>query len=625
LAQGFGRVVKTLQLASHRVDARDLFLLILAMVAPMLDLTLMVHPSLIMPIQLPPECRSLRVSGSALVVDLMEMVEDMFFQQAIKQGVSKELQINVLWNTKDPKKALSPNSRLDEGFQQGDVFGIYGDIVDFQGDEIIPETQKTPVTILTGFLGAGKTTLLNYILQEQREKKIAIIENEFGEVSIDDTLLKKEKMATAEKILVMDNGCMCCTLRGDLIKGLQQMVDEINSSGNIDAIIIETTGMADPVPIIRTFMSSPQLTDFLRLDGVVTLVDAKNVMKMLDDKDIEEGKVNIAFQQVAFSDKVILNKLDLTTSDEAIKVKDRIREINAFAKILPAVKSRIKLTELSNIRAHDITHFADVTDFGVESAEPNVAGHGSDHGSGHGDGHGDGHDSDHGGHGSGHDGGHGGGHESGHDENSSSGHGELQAGHGDGGSGHGTGHGHANKARHDNRINSFSIIREGEIQPRFLARFFQWASNLPPIHGTVYRIKAILAVKGHPLKHVFHAVMDASDEDDAGPWAEGEKKVNKIVFIGKSLNQKVIRDAFEALFVDEADKKLRRSGSEDDEEMRMHPMFGALTLEELKSRLPSHDCEAIWSKMPKLSSEGKVAKLSSEGSSKEQLPGNTNV
>merc|ERR1719242_590635 len=200
-----------------------------------------------------------------------------------------------------------------------------------------PEEGKIPVTILTGFLGSGKTTLLNYILQEQRDKKIAIIENEFGEISIDDALLKNQKLALAEKIVVMDNGCMCCTIRGDLINGLQQIIDEIKNGTQIDGIMIETTGMADPVPIVRTFMSNPDITCDLRLDAVVSMVDAKHVVARLDDT-VEEGKVNEAYQQVAFADKIILNKLDLITTDEAIVVKDRIREINKYAKVVPAVK-----------------------------------------------------------------------------------------------------------------------------------------------------------------------------------------------------------------------------------------------------------------------------------------------
>merc|ERR1719149_244793 len=165
----------------------------------------------------------------------------------------------------------------------------------------------------------------------------------------------------------------------------------------MDLIAIETTGMADPVPIVKTFMSTPTLTERLRLDGVVALADAKHLCGRLDD-DVEEGKVNEAYQQIAFADKIILNKLDLITAEEAIAVKDRIRDINKFARILPAVQSRIKLEELSNMRAHDMAHFVDMElDKEAEVAVELQAGHGG-HGGGHGDGgHGDDCSEEHGG------------------------------------------------------------------------------------------------------------------------------------------------------------------------------------------------------------------------------------
>jgi len=292
--------------------------------------------------------------------------------------------------------------------------------------------------------------------------------------------------------------------------------------------------MADPVPIVKTFMSEKQLTDTLRLDGVVALADAKHLEGRLDD-DTEEGKVNIAFQQIAFSDKIILNKLDLISAEQAITVKDRIRDINKFAKILPAVKSRIKLVELTNMRSHDLTNFADI-DLGKEAevAAELQAGHGGHGGhEGHGEGHGGGHGHDEAActeeHGGGH-GGHGGheGYESGH------------------GAGHGGGHGHSTAKRHDNRVNSFSIIKEGEIIPRKLTKWMKSLGELPKEKGTIFRIKAILAVKGHPYKHVFHAVMDVSDEEDAAPWGEEEKKICKIVFIGKALDNTLIGDPMHA-------------------------------------------------------------------------------
>merc|ERR1712136_688097 len=209
---------------------------------------------------------------------------------------------------------------------------------------------------------------------------------------------------------------------------------------------------------------------------------------MGDDK-IEVGKVNEAYQQVAFADKILLNKIDLISAEEAIAVKNRLRSINAFAKILSSVKGRVQLTELSNMRAHDMAHFTEVD---LEK-EAEVEGHG--------DGHGD--DEGHGGHG--------------HADESDEDH------------GHGAGHGHGHsqkKSRHDSRVNSFSIVREGEILPRKLAMWMQSLGTFPPERGTIFRIKAILAVKDHPFKHVFHAVMDVSDEDDAGPWND-EKRISK--------------------------------------------------------------------------------------------------
>jgi len=510
-----------------------------------IKLEMWTHPSMQMPFQLKKE--TFTVLGTSQIADLMDKAEDFFNDASVEAGAPKELNINVLWNIKDHKKALNPNERIEKHFADGDTFGIYGDIMDAAPEEPVKaESEKIPVTILTGFLGSGKTTLLNYILKEQTEMKIAIIENEFGEISIDDALLKKDKLAMAEKILVMDNGCMCCTIRGDLIAGLQDMIEGIKKGDGINAIIIETTGMADPVPIIRTFMSEPEITADLRLDAVIALASAKHLPDRLND-DTEDDKVNIAYQQVAFADRIILNKQDLVTIDEAIKCKDMIREINQFAKILPAVQSRVKLSEMFNVHGHDMMGFAD-QDLAAKAPEPEFdaahGGHG-EHGGheGHGghDGHGDGHGEDcgedhgHGGHGG--DGGHGdGGHSGGHSAGHSAGHG---GGHGESGS---------TAARHDGRIGSFAVVQEGEIIPRRLSAWMQSLGMLPKERGTIFRIKAILAVKGHPYKHVFHAVMDVSDEDDAGPWEEGEKRISKIVFIGKSLDQEYLRKGFLDIF-----------------------------------------------------------------------------
>lgn len=497
------------------------------------------HPTMQIPFEWNPKEFPVRVKPQDTIQKLINSAEILFEQVAYQMcGKEMQLQANVVWNTKDPKKALNPSQKVGDYFQSNDIVGVYGETATAPTHQAqIPEEKKTPVTILTGFLGAGKTTLLNYILQEQQEKKIAIIENEFGEVSIDDALLKETKMDLAEQVIVMDNGCMCCTIRGDLKNGLMQILDSMRNGRHIDAIMIETTGMADPVPIVRTFMASPEVTQELRLDGVVCVADAKNLPGRLADK-VEEGKVNEAYQQVAFSDKILLNKIDLVSTDEAINVKNQIREINKFAKVLPAVKGRVPLSELSNMRAHDMCNFVDA-DIETEAATAPELEHGHGGHGGHG-GHDGGHD---GGHGGGHGHGNGHGHGDGHDPNCTEDH-----GHGDSHEG-GHGHGHiAKKSRHDSRVNSFSVVREGEIIPQKLSKWMQTIGTLDESRGIIFRIKAILAIKGHPFKHVFHAVMDVSDEDDAGPWKDGEKKVSKIVFIGKGLDHKFLKDGFESIF-----------------------------------------------------------------------------
>jgi len=545
-----------------------------------MKLTPFFHPSMKLPFKIQKGDNVIELDAKKRISDLMDETEDLFANLAQKAGENVELQINVLWNMKDFQKALNPTDKVQLHFVDGESFGVFGDVVPAQNPPL-KEEDKLPVVILTGFLGSGKTTLLNYMLQEQKEKKIAVIENEFGEVSIDDALLKQDKTATAEKIIVMDNGCMCCTIRGDLINALRSMIDEVRKGHHLDVIVIETTGMADPAPIIRTFFNETNLTEELRLDGVVTLADAKHLSARLDDDDLEEGKVNVAYQQVAFADKIILNKLDLVTAQQAIDLRDRIRGINKFAKILPAVQSRIKLNELTNMRAHDLDHF---TEFDLEK-EADVDqslehGHGGDGGHGghnenhteehrHGGGHGEnegrevGHEGGHGGsHGDGHgdNGGHDVGHGSGHDGGQEDSHrddGVHGAGHGHaialghGGFGHGHGHGHGSTAaRHDGRINSFSMVREGNILPRRLKTFFGSLGAWPKESGIIFRVKAILAVKNHPFKYVYHSVMDVGDEKDAATWAEGERRISKIVFIGKNLDQASLRKRFEDLFED---------------------------------------------------------------------------
>merc|ERR1712216_599652 len=175
----------------------------------------------------------------------------------------------------------------------------------------VTDAEKTPVTIITGFLGAGKTTLVNHILKGDHGKLIAVIENEFGAVSIDDALVG-ENIKEEENIITMDNGCVCCTVRGDLVRALLTLKDKTKK---FDAVIIETTGLADPAPVAFTFFINPEIAEHYRIDSILCLADAKHVaMHMEEEKP--DGAVNEAVQQVAFADRILLNKIDLVNEEE---------------------------------------------------------------------------------------------------------------------------------------------------------------------------------------------------------------------------------------------------------------------------------------------------------------------
>lgn len=219
----------------------------------------------------------------------------------------------------------------------------------------VPDSEKTPVTIVTGFLGSGKTTLVNYILKEQNDWKICVVENEFGEVSIDNDLVR-ENLAAKEDIIMLDNGCVCCSVRGDLVRTFAMLASRRK---DFDAIIIETTGLADPSPIIFTFNSNALIQDNYRIDSVVCLVDAKHVNIHLDETR-PEGDVNEAEQQIAFCDLILLNKTDLVSADELEDVEDRIKSINAFATLIKTEQSRAPLEKILNLNTFSLERVVNI-------------------------------------------------------------------------------------------------------------------------------------------------------------------------------------------------------------------------------------------------------------------------
>ncbi len=346
------------------------------------------------------------------------------------------------------------------------------------------EVPQGGIVALLGANGAGKTTLLNRILSENHGKRYAVIVNEFGEIGIDNDLI----VESDEEIYEMNNGCVCCTVRGDLIRVVEGLM---RRPGRFDAIVVETTGLADPVPVAQTFFMDEDVRAKTELDAVVALVDAKHLpLRLKDSREAED--------QIAFADVVLLNKTDLVSADELADVEHLIRAINPTAPIHRTTRSVIDLNRVLGRGAFDLQRALENDPHFLDHDHPDhVCGPDCDHDHHHDH---DGHDHHH------------------HD------------------------HSHVSDV-HDVTVKSVSL-RGGEMNPQ---RFFPWIEKITQTQGPdILRLKGIVAFADDPERYVVQGVHMIVEGDHQRPWKDGETHESRLVFIGRNLDSELLERTFKA-------------------------------------------------------------------------------
>lgn len=376
---------------------------------------------------------------------------------------------------------------------------------------------------------SGKTTLLNHILTAEHGKRIAVIENEFGEIDIDGSLVALQASAE-EDVLLLNNGCICCSVRGDLVRMLGELVR--TKRHKFDHVVIETTGLANPAPIIQTFYLEPDLQDSCRLDGVVTLVDAKHVELHLADVR-QEGIVNEALEQVAFADRIILNKTDLSTPQQLDALEGRLRSINGLASIVRAQRGVVDLDYVLGIGGFDLERVVESGAFSLEAEAEHSHAHSHSHSHGGaeepacgecGESTADGHSHAHGSHGHNH---------------------EAACTEPD--CGHDHGHAQPIAAAHTDAVASVSLQLPGELD---LDMVNDWLGDLLAQRWQdIYRMKGVLAIQGFDERYVIQGVHALFEGAVDRPWRQGEARGSKLVFIGKDLREEELRDAMRSCLV----------------------------------------------------------------------------